>query len=667
MSYAARYRIPVRSVLGVIWTAEIEQDGYTGTVQELNGSALPIKITYQADEERKIEYIRASTCELSFVSDTFRLEDIIDDNDTKYRLTISDPTRVQWRGFISTDDCTEEYTSWYRTFVLTAFDGLAALKDEDYRTWDTDIAVYGKRTLLEILRDCLQRTYVELPIHIEVNVLESTMDNNPEDNPIEQCQVHTKLFLYADGGPKTMFEILETIMGTFQCTIFQQFGQWHVKRHMDYFGVYGADSILYSWPDLTQEIVTVDWTASAPANFIPINASHVLSFIKPDAFSKIEHDYIIPETPENEAMTRGPLIYSGPDPDDPTVNIRTYYIDFWTYQSGSVLTPDPTAPGTSYRLERDNVDGTLEESYVVLPDQGTTDERLRPETGVFVEAGDTLSLDTQTRLKSDLGGAGTGVVLRLVLYGDSGQKYTWDAATEEWVPTLASAIGSSAFTRTYGGGDNLEEWYPISLNYTSDGRIINTTKPFPEGGLLEMWFCEWSTGTNETWFKDIAIDVKLFQNQVRANFKGEQSVSDNDLTSRRSDERIIRLGDSPKRVIASSLWRGIDDTQLTNGWGRPDEDRDQRLIDINSQDLQKSACRVFKTLEGDFKGISFDDGKLLGPGNLYVLENLTWIVTNIEIDIVNDSCIFRLQEFIDTSKTTPDIDTEFKYLFNERS
>lgn len=662
MSYGTKYKIISRSVVGELWHVNIEQDGYTGTVTEFRGNGAPINIKYVDNNENKITPIRASSAVFSFVSDTFELSDIIDDNDTLYRASLyrieTDLSEtLQWRGFLSTDDCSEPYISGPRIFTLTAYDGLAALKEETYKWQDgtSGKEAYGKRNLLQVVADCLQYTYTELPIAIQCNLFEEVIAEFLEVPPFLYNKVHTKLFLYADGGPKNMYEVIETIMQSFECTIFQQFGRWHIKRFPDNF--YDAatnNTATYSWPDLTPSYGSQDWTASRFANFNPINAGHTLSFIKANQYTKITHNYIIPETPENEKMARGELISGTPFTPNETV---TYEIDFWSYESGSVSSPTVAATGTAYRNEIYDSEGNLKEQYIVLPDQSTNDERMRPFEGVWVDKGDQITLNAETRSDVDESSSGNGVAIRLVLYGDSGQKYTWDATTSEWFPTITSAIGSSAYIRTFASGDNTEDWTGFTIE----------TKSFPEGGILEPWFCDWTTSAGESWYRNINIDFKLFLNSVTANFKGEYSKSDNNLQSRNTNEKIIRLGDSPKRLVASSLWRASDDTQLTNGWGRLDEAQTSRLINLNSQDLQHTASRVFKKLDGDYKGITFDSGKLLGVGNFYSISGLTWIATNMEIDIINDTFTATLQEFSDQDKGLSTLDTEFKYIFDERS
>lgn len=661
MAFATKYRIVTRSVIGVLWNVDIELDGYSGTVEEFKGNGTPINIKYVDNAEEKITSIRASSATFSFVSDTFELQDIIDDNDTKYRVSLYNvnadlSTTLQWRGFLSTDDCSEPYISGPRVFTLTASDGLAFLKDEPYKWADGTSGkdAYGKRTLLNVLADCLQYTYTELAISIQCNLYEEVIAEFLELPPFKYNKVHTKLFLYADGGPKNMYEVIECLMLTFDCTIFQQFGQWHINRTPDYFYAPAVNNTTtYSWPALTESQGTQTWIASRFTNFNPVQAGHVLSFIKPNDYSKITHNYIIPEIPDNPIWTRGSVL-SGTPGANATV---TYEIDFWPYQYG--LPTVPTSAGTAYRVEKYDAEGNIDENYVELPVSIIgSEERLINENGIQVDEGDEFNVSGECRMLTDVGYAVGAPAVRIRLIGISGQHYTWDPTVPEWQLTLTSGVGASAFSATYGSGDDSTVWLSFNLEMSA----------FPEDGDLYIWLCNFDTGdTTPVNFRKLQVSIELFLNGVTENFKGEYSQSDNNLTSRNKDERIIKLGDSPKRLFASALWRASDDTELTSGWGRKDETLDDRLIDLNSQDLQKSASRVCKALEGEYKGITFDSGKLLGVGNLFSISDLTWVATNMEIDIINDTFSATLQELIDTTKTMATIDTEFKYIFDERS
>ena len=646
--YGVKYIIDTQSIIDNSWRIDIEEKDYSGTTTTFLGSGTPIRIKYTNNGEEKFSPIAASEAIIQFVDDDFLLENIIDPDDKKYRISIYQDDVLQWRGLLATDDCNELYQSGYRVFELVAVDGLGLLKNYE-ATLD-----YGYYSLLDVIRHCLTSTETELKIFVECRVSADNMSNLEANNPFDQCRVHSKLFNYTDGGPVTLYEILETIMSSFFCTLFQHGGRWVIRRMPDM--VYGStlQGRDYDWPGPTGTDLLLSYEFTRFTDFIPINAGHRLSFIKPSATSTVKHNYLLPDVPINSDLTEGDRW-----PEMDSTNKLAYRINLWNYESGAVTAP--TILNTAYRIEEYDADGNLSGGYVVLPDGGTNDERLLNMDGVYVEQGDKFSFSAETRLDQDLAGSGTGVALRIRLVGDSGQHYTWDE-TNGWTATLTSAIGSSAYTRTYAAGDDLTEW--VSFNVNCDG--------FPEGGYFQVFISEWSTGVRESWFKGVTQSLQLYLGQSLGTLQGEQSVSSNTTVSNKDSERLIKLGQTPKRTYASTLFE-IFTITLTTNWNRYGEAlTGQRLIDINSDIWHEQQNRVFKKLEGDYKGVrmSAQDYKLVNPGCVFYFNDAStvyWIPVSLDIDPVNDQFSCVLVEHKDSSKTTDTEATNFKYLFNERN
>lgn len=663
MSWVTKYRIVADSFKGEEWWADIQEEDWAGGVVELKGTDRPIVIKYIDNEETKYPSIQASFCTISFVSDNFDLESIISNDDKKYRVGIYREGALVWRGYLSTDDCQEEYSDGNRPFVLTAVDGLSFLKEETYkfRTGETGKDAYEKRVLLDVLADCLHYTYTELDIYIQCNVYESSMTDTGTFNPFDQCKVHTKLFLYTQSGPQNMYEVLEVLMECFECTLFQQGGIWIVRRKPDSFDNQSDTNKLYAWPDLTSTDVLKRWETDKDLYFTPINARHIRTFIKPTSNSVITHNYLIPEIPINNDLSDGERW-----PDNDPVDGRAYRIDFWSYENGNANAPNVLAD-QAYRVEILDANDNITENYIILPnDDDTNTLRLVNRDGLEVDAGDEVEVSFETRLSADVSGTATGSALRIRLIGDSGQHYTYDGITDDqWETTTDTGPGQIAANANYASGDDKTVWQALNVR----------TEPFPESGRLEIWLEQWDPNDNrDVYNRNIVITPYLFKDVDTVRFKGEQSTTSLNITSRNKNEKTIRLGDSPKRVIASALWR-LTDSQLTSGWGRLTEPTTERLININSQDLQKSTWRIFSKIDGDFMGVIGPNG-IIGPANLFNLVPplfVAYIATNLEIDPINDTWTASLQEFRDRRTGGKDNgmtyfnETDFKYLFDERN
>lgn len=662
MSWATKYRIIADSFKGEEWWADIQEEDWPGGVTELRGNERPIVIKYIDNAESKYPAIQSSFCTISFVSDTFDLESIISNDDKKYRVSIYRDAVLQWRGYLSTDDCQEEYTDGYKTYVLTASDGLGFLKEEDYkfRTGESGKDAYGKRLLLDVIADCLHYTYTELDIYIQCNVYEQTMTDTGTYNPFDQCKLHTKLFLYTPNGPKNMYTILEVMMHCFQCTLFQQGGIWMIRRKPDSFDTQSDTNKLYAWPDLTSTDVLKRWGTDKDLYFTPINANHIRMFIKPTSASLIKHTYLMPETPENEDFSDGDIITS-------SSTENTYEVDFWNCLAAPLTSPVPVAGFE--RVEELDANENLIVSYVRFPcSSGSGRPFIANEYPITVDTGDTITTSGEIRLDADISGPGQGPAVYYRLFGDDGNIYTYEGDDKTWNITLASSAGASAakifYDNTTAPKSNVFQTWEV------------TSAPFPVGGELYIYLTSFAgSGGDNVHIKGFSSEINLYIQGGQTGNIGEQSDTTLNITSRKKNEQDIKLGDVPKRVIASALWRASDDTELTSGWGRLTEPQTERLININSQDLQKSTWRIFEKIDGDFMGCIGPNG-IIGPANLFNLippEFRAYIATNLEIDVINDTWNGSLQEFRDRRTGGKDngmtyyTETEFKYLFNERS
>lgn len=669
MAYGVKYKIPARSIVGDLWRCEISEKDYSGGFGTLKGADSPFTYKIIDNDENKFMPIRASELTIKFISADFDLESIISDSDDKYRVDLIkvDPSNVetlQWRGILSTDDCSEDYISGNRVFTLRAIDGLGLLKNQK------NSFGYDRYTLMNIIFQCLDNTHTELPVNFECEVYTDEMSHEPE-SPFNQCKVHTRLFMYSDAGPQNNYDVLQCILRAFNCTLFQQFGRWHVKRMADeFYGTYGTTREFSDISDLIGQTKSYKWLSERNNDFIPVNASHLLTYIKPAQTSTITHNYVIPEVPANSDLTQGsryPLLDTAPS-GTPATYTHAFLIDLWQLQTG--LVSSPVAAGQAFREEKYDADGNLIESWVNVPPKSVVDAgeaRLVSLDDPYVDEGDKLTLSGETKPRNTLLSVIGYPAVRIRIYGDSGQDWTWDATTNEWVATLENGEGSSAFTATLdGSGAASAAWQPFDIE----------TKPFPEGGRLQIWFVNWDTrpSNDSVIFHNISIGIKLFRGQVVQDFKGERSTASSDVTSRKTNDVSIQLGDAAKRIVASALWKDVFPTLLVSPkWHRrTDADYEVRLIQLNAIDEQLGSWRVMKKLEGDWYGIKcgLNGGTLLGPGNVFKIDGIKWVASNIEMDLINNQWRGVLNELYDETKdaTFSIYSTTFKYLFgNERN
>ena len=114
--YGVKYIIDTQSIIDNSWRIDIEEKDYSGTTTTFLGSGTPIRIKYTNNGEEKFSPIAASEAIIQFVDDDFLLENIIDPDDKKYRISIYQDDVLQWRGLLATDRFDLEF---FRIFLLT--------------------------------------------------------------------------------------------------------------------------------------------------------------------------------------------------------------------------------------------------------------------------------------------------------------------------------------------------------------------------------------------------------------------------------------------------------------------------------------------------------------------------------------------------------------------
>ncbi|HRO47683.1 hypothetical protein [Agriterribacter sp.] len=674
MAYTTKYRIPLLSpgVAGVIGSEVridilIKERDYNGSATVLKGTAGVAELQYRDNDEKKYPSIQGSGLDIHFYSESdFNLEDVITADDFQYKTSVvidaDENAKELWTGFLVTDDCFESMQDDPKEITLRATDGLGLLKNNPLY----DIDVYEKKTLLEIIERCLSFTGLELDLLIECNVFEQSMSDRTDDpaaHPFNQCMVHTTSFLEDANTYKNCYEVLESIMTSFQCGIFQQNGAWHIMRKHDRWN----QSMLYAtrlqYPYTSNVGVAHVYDYQIPVDSkerYPINADHIKSFTGVSKYSRIQYDYNPPfQMPRNNNFLQGSLFapISGPS------NIATR-IDFWTFEDafGAI-------PKTPYRNQiYDPETGAPKESYIVLPRRNPTEQG---ETGrlkssiVEVSYQDRVRISGEWKPKYDYGSDSEFAqmfIVRILLYGKSGTTYSYDTTinTESGIPD-----------KLWSTNINNPVKFSYRIRAAKDWQTFDVeTLGMPEDGdlTIEIYNSSWGPDNNELWYRNIRFDWLLFVNNT-TQIKGEYDKLENSGTFRNNAELSILVGDAPKRIISGALFR-TDGVTLTSSWHRQGKDETERLIRLNDISLYQSTYRLYTSIDGSFLGNTYTtqtEGKgLVGPANIFTfthdpLLNKAYTPTNMDISLGSNTFRMSAKEFFDSIKDKGDPQGDQKY------
>lgn len=667
MAYNTKYRIPILApgVAGVSASEDridiiIQERDHSGTPTILKGTAGVAELQYRDNDERKYPAIQGSGLDIHFYSEgDFNLEGTITADDFQYRVSViidleEDPKEL-WTGFLVTDDCFEEMQDDPKAITLRATDGLGLLKNNPLY----DIDVYEKKTLLEIIERCLSFTGLEIDLLIECNVFEQSMNDrtaDPAAHPFNQCMVHTMSFLKDANTYKDCYEVLESIMTAFQCSIFQQNGAWHIMRKHDRWNQSMTYATRLQYPYTSSAAVAQTYDYQIPVDSqerYPIKADHIKSFTGVSKYSRIQYDYNPPlQMPRNNNFLQGSFLapVSGPS------NIATR-IDYWTFEDafGAI-------PKTPYRNQLYDADtGAPKESYIVLPRRDPTAQgesgRLKSSI-VEVSYRDRVRISGEWKPKYDYGSDRAFAqifIVRILLYGKSGTIYSYDTTlnTESGVPDKLWST-------------NINN--PVKFSYrivaAKDWQSFDVeTLGMPEDGdlTIEIYNSSWGQDGNELWYRNVKFDWLLFVNNT-TQIKGEYDKLENSGTFRNNTEQPITIGDAPKKIISGALFT-MDGTTLTSKWHRQGKDESERLIRLNDIALFQSTYRLYTGMEGSFLGntyaIQAGSKGLVGPANIftftaYPLLNKSYTATNIDISLGTNTFRMDGKEFFDSTKDNGD-------------
>lgn len=179
---------------------------------------------------------------------------------------------------------------------------------------------------------------------------------------------------------------------------------------------------------------------------------------------------------------------------------------------------------------------------------------------VDVAQNDRVTISGDMRTKYHTTGAGNMFLVKIVFRAYSGTVYSLDytvgavsTAIAEWISNIGQTVLFS-----FGSDYDLTQWQSFTIE----------TPPFPSDGTVEFWIYEGSLANdgNQTWYKNIGFDWKLFVNNT-TQIKGEVDKVTNSGTRKRNEEQEIVIGDAPKKIISGALFR-MDESTLTQNWHR---------------------------------------------------------------------------------------------------
>jgi hypothetical protein len=222
MAFATKYKTTIKSWTGDTITAEIQEDGFAGSLEEfaaVGGNAIVIE--HQANVNIKESYIIPSIASIRvFTNNEWDLNELLYATDRQFKVIIKNGTDVLFTGWLLSGINSEEYTTGRYRINMRAVDGLIDLKNIPYLNSGS---LYDDfQSPLEIIQNCLANTGLTLPLSENNDIYAAAgMDTDSTDSPLDQSFIHSKCYGEKIADVLSCWDVLTHVMQAFHCRLYQ--------------------------------------------------------------------------------------------------------------------------------------------------------------------------------------------------------------------------------------------------------------------------------------------------------------------------------------------------------------------------------------------------------------------------------------------------------------
>jgi len=541
------------------------------TTVDFELSAIPTVQRVVDNDEDKYTPIRSKQMEIqAHTSDDFSILNFKGgtDNQFKVEIAIGTETDIMFTGWLSVSDLRQRFQPHPNVLVLTATDGLGFLKDIDL----TDISgeqFTDENKIIEYIAACLYGTGLQLPIEVEMNIMESTAPLAPSGNMYNFCYLHALTFETNIGEFDDCYTVLEKILGE-NSYLSQEKNRWYIKR-VDEYDNHDPVSVTFAYDGSTVETSYFELykkeigSNSLLYSLAWMNEDAELSLLSAHKEVKHTYNYERPnEIPCNKSFERGDLI--GDDGtetvDDIVYTRKKYELDCWDKRWSSI-TGDQAAT-IDIETKRLFTDLDYEDSrYVNIPQETTGKFHFIMSKKIQCIAGDKMDIDLSISLAADQGGSAfKDQVLQVRLYANDGTFWTHHGKEDD---------ADEPLWRECAAGFEIDdlniEFYNLYWGDTDQTQQANLfsgeTAPFPRDGYIKICVFQSNLFRADT---DTHIHKVDFTYNAKINgtfnkYDGHYFKSTQDTLSKFKREEQVYISDIGhpqfKGFIFKSTWIGL--------------------------------------------------------------------------------------------------------------
>jgi hypothetical protein len=232
MAYGLRYTLSQILKNGNTQVIEIYQEDYVGSVK----TYIPTYISLKPNSSNEYPYpaIISTQLEFSFILETEddynQYPNVLSSNARLYYVLLKEASTVMWRGYLFNDYSEVGFSTGISQSSLIAIDGISFLQDQEYVV-SNSINTLTKH--LDIIAESLR--YLGYPSDLYLNIDCSffadgmqTRDDNIANEPFNQIYQYARDFVGV-----SYYVILENILKTFNCRMYQANGDWYISATME--------------------------------------------------------------------------------------------------------------------------------------------------------------------------------------------------------------------------------------------------------------------------------------------------------------------------------------------------------------------------------------------------------------------------------------------------
>ena len=227
--FGLKYYAELRSKYkGVLWRVEISERGYAGPSEEMAfDGGTPLQITWEKRGDEFYVPVKASEATINILcKENFHYLALFTSDPRYFRVSIFRNRQLYWRGYVTSDLYSENFTAPPYTVTIKAVDGFNLLSSIPFRDL-VHIGIAGRRSLWELLSSCIDLLELDLDTADWMDLYVEGMDENASS--LRQTYIDLERLYYVYEEP-TYRDILELCLRPFAGQIFQSNGALHIRR-----------------------------------------------------------------------------------------------------------------------------------------------------------------------------------------------------------------------------------------------------------------------------------------------------------------------------------------------------------------------------------------------------------------------------------------------------